>query len=46
MTKAEAQSLLNRVRAGDKTPTMPEINLALIVCGDICAMLSPVVCDE
>lgn len=35
MTYAEAVSVLNRVRAGDKTPTQREINDALILTGDI-----------
>ena len=43
MTEAQAHILLNRVRAGDKTPTRDEINLALVVCGDITSLLSPMV---
>jgi hypothetical protein len=43
MTEAQAHQILNRVRAGDKTPTRAEINLALVVCGDIALMLSPLV---
>lgn len=41
MTYAEAVSVLNRVRAGDKTPTQHEITEALILCGDICSWVSP-----
>ena len=43
MTEAQAHELLNRVRAGDTTPTRAEINLALVVCGDITSLLSPMV---
>ena len=43
MTEAQAHELLNRVRAGDMTPSNAEINLALVVCGDICSLLSPMV---
>ena len=43
MTEAQAHEILNRVRAGDKTPTRAEINMALVVCGDITSMLSPLV---
>ena len=35
MTYTEAIAILNRVRAGDKTPTMREITVALILTGDI-----------
>lgn len=43
MTEDQANLLLNRVRAGDKTPTRAEINLALVLCGDLCSLLSPLV---
>ena len=43
MTEAQAHEILNRVRAGDKTPTSEEINLALVLCGDITSLLSPMV---
>ena len=43
MTEPQAQEILNRVRAGDKTPTAAEINMALVVCGDITSLLSPMV---
>lgn len=46
MTEAEAQTILNRVRAGDKTPTRAEINLALVLTGDITSLLSPLVSHE
>lgn len=35
MSYTEAIAILNRVRAGDKTPTMAEITLALVLTGDI-----------
>ncbi len=35
MTYYEAVAILNRVRAGDKTPTLAEITLALCLTGDI-----------
>jgi len=43
MTETQAREILIRVRAGDKTPTRAEINLALVVCGDITSLLSPMV---
>ena len=43
MTETQARDLLIRVRAGDKTPTAAEINMALVVCGDITSLLSPMV---
>lgn len=45
MTIEQAQSILNRVRAGDKTPTQREITEALIVSGDITSWLSPAAKD-
>jgi hypothetical protein len=42
MTEAQAHEILNRVRAGDKTPTRAEINF-LVICGDITSLLSPMV---
>lgn len=41
MTHEQATYILNRVRAGDKTPTQREITEALILCGDICSWVSP-----
>ena len=35
MTHYEAISILERVKAGDKTPTIKEITEALILTGDI-----------
>jgi hypothetical protein len=35
MTYAEAITILNRVRAGDKTPTLAEITMALFLTGDL-----------
>ena len=46
MTESQAHEILNRVRAGDKTPTLPEINLALVLCGDITSLLSQQVAHE
>ena len=46
MTESQAHEILNRVRAGDKTPTLSEINLALVLCGDITSLLSPLVSHE
>ena len=43
MTESQARFLLDRVRAGDKTPTRADINMALVVCGDITSLLSPMV---
>ena len=43
MTETQAYEILNRVRAGDTTPTRAEINLALVVSGDITSLLSPMV---
>lgn len=41
MSPQQAQDLLTRVRAGDKSPTQREITEALIVSGDITSWLSP-----
>ena len=46
MTEEQAHEVLNRVRAGDKTPTLEQINLALVLCGDITSLLSPQVAHE
>ena len=46
MTEAQAHEILNRVKAGDKTPTLSEINLALVLSGDIASLLSPQVAHE
>lgn len=46
MTESQAHEVLNRVRAGDDTPTLSEINLALVLCGDITSLLSPLVAHE
>jgi hypothetical protein len=35
MTRLEALAILNRVRQGDKSPTLAEITLALTLTGDI-----------
>lgn len=35
MTYAQALAILNRVRCGDKSPTLAEITLALTLTGDI-----------
>jgi len=35
MSYFEAVSILTRVRAGDKTPTLAEITMALCLTGDI-----------
>jgi hypothetical protein len=35
MTYLQALAILNRVRNGDKTPTLAEITLALTLTGDI-----------
>ena len=35
MTYEQALAILERVRAGDKTPTLQEITEALILTGDI-----------
>jgi hypothetical protein len=35
MSYYDAQIILSRVRAGDKTPTHAEITMALILTGDI-----------
>jgi len=35
MTYYEALSILERVKAGDKTPTLREITEALVLTGDI-----------
>lgn len=35
MTYAEAISILIRVRAGDKTPTLAQITQALVLTGDL-----------
>ena len=40
MTEAQAHDILNRVRAGDKTPTLMQINTALILSGDITTSVS------
>ena len=45
MTEQQAISILSRVRAGDKTPTIAEINLALVVSGDITSLLSPMILE-
>ncbi len=41
MTIEQAIYILNRVRAGDKTPTRREITEALILTGNITSWLSP-----
>lgn len=46
MTESQAQELLNRVRAGDKTPTLAQINMALVLSGDVTSLLSPMVAHE
>ena len=46
MTEAQARDILNSVRAGDKTPTLSEINMALVLSGDITSLLSPMVAHE
>ena len=46
MTEAQAHEILNRVRAGDKTPSIAEINMALVLSGDITSLLSPLVSHE
>ena len=38
--------VLNRVRAGDKSPTQHEITEALIVSGDITSWLSPLAKEQ
>jgi len=43
MTESQARDILTRVRAGDKTPTRAEINMALVLTGDITSLLSPLV---
>ena len=43
MTEQQARDILTRVRAGDKTPTRAEINMALVVTGDITSLLSVMV---
>lgn len=35
MTYCQALAILNRVRQGDKSPTLAEITLALALTGDI-----------
>lgn len=37
MSYVDAIAILERIRAGDKTPTLREITEALILTGDICA---------
>lgn len=46
MTDTQAREILTRVRAGDKTPTRAEINMALVLTGDIASLLSPLVSHE
>ena len=46
MTESQAREILTRVRAGDKTPTRAEINMALVLTGDITSLLSPLVSHE
>ena len=46
MTGSQAREILNRVKAGDKTPTLSEINMALVLSGDITSLLSPLVAHE
>ena len=46
MTAPQAREILTRVRAGDKTPTRAEINLALVLTGDITSLLSPLISHE
>jgi len=36
MTYYEAVAILERIKAGDKTPTIKEITEALVLTGDIC----------
>ena len=43
MTETQARDILNSVKAGDKTWSLSEINMALVVCGDITSLLSPMV---
>lgn len=43
MTDSQARKILIRVRAGDTTPTTAEINLALVLTGDITSLLTPMV---
>ena len=40
MTESQAHEILNRVRAGDKKPTLMQINTALILSGDITTSVS------
>jgi hypothetical protein len=35
MTYTEAIAILERVKAGDKTPTLAEITMALVLTGDL-----------
>lgn len=46
MTEPQARAILIRVRSGDKTPTRAEINMALVVSGDITSLLSPLISHE
>lgn len=46
MTESQAHELLKRVRAGDKTWSLSEINMALVLTGDITSLLSPMVNHE
>ena len=46
MTDTEALEILIRVRAGDKTPTRADINMALVLTGDITSLLSPLISHE
>lgn len=43
MTVPHAHKILNRVRAGDKTLTRLQIDIALVLTGDITSRLSPMV---
>ena len=46
MTESQARDILNSVRAGDKTWSLAEINMALVITGDITSLLSPLVSHE
>ena len=46
MTESQARDILNSVRAGDKTWSLSEINMALVVSGDITSLLSPLISHE
>ena len=46
MTESQARDILNSVRAGDKTWSLSEINMALVLSGDITSLLSPLISHE